>query len=151
MVMLKLVRKSESTLLSDQILFLLPATRAFAFGGGVFSVGNESGISNTCFVCQKEIRIGNQVMIGAGCQFYDNDFHPLISEYRVGDKRDGSMINSKPIIVEDNVFIGANSIILKGTTIGKGAIIGAGSVVCGKIPPYEIWAGNPARYIKKTI
>lgn len=119
--------------------------------GGVFSVGNESGISNTCFVCQKEIRIGNQVMIGAGCQFYDNDFHPLISEYRVGDKRDGSMINSKPIIVEDNVFIGANSIILKGTTIGKGAIIGAGSVVCGKIPPYEIWAGNPARYIKKTI
>lgn len=89
-------------------------------------------------------------MIGAGCQFYDNDFHPLISEYRVGDKRDDSHTKSKEIIIEDKVFIGASSIILKGTHIGEGAIIGAGSVVSGNVPPYEIWAGNPARYIKNT-
>ena len=89
-------------------------------------------------------------MIGAGCQFYDNDFHPLISKYRVGETRNDSLTNSKPIVVEDKAFIGANSIILKGSYIGEGSIIGAGSVVCGKIPPYEIWAGNPARYIKKA-
>ena len=46
--------------------------------------------------------------------------------------------------------IGANSIILKGSHVGEGSIIGAGSVICGKIPPYEIWAGNPARFIKKA-
>lgn len=118
--------------------------------GGVFQIGNETGISNSCFVCAKGISIGNQVLIGAGCQFYDNDFHPLVSKYCVGDKRDDSYIKSKEIIIEDKVFIGANSIILKGTHIGEGAIIGAGSVVSGYIPPYEIWAGNPARYIKKA-
>lgn len=118
--------------------------------GGVLKIGNETGISNSYFVCAKGIYIGDQVLIGAGCQFYDNDFHPLISEYRVGDKRDDSHTKSKEIIIENKVFIGASSIILKGTHIGEGAIIGAGSVVSGNVPPYEIWAGNPARYIKNT-
>lgn len=140
---LGLIHLSGQTLLPHQI------KPAFVYGG-VFSIGDDTGISNSYFVCQKEIRIGKQVMIGAGCQFYDNDFHPIISEYRVGEKRDDSRTNSKPIIIEDKAFIGANSIILKGSHVGEGSIIGAGSVICGKIPPYEIWAGNPARFIKKA-
>ena len=117
--------------------------------GGVFTIDDDSGISNAYFVCQNEIRIGKQVMIGAGCQFYDTDFHPLNSQCRSGEYRDDSKTRTKPIVVEDKVFIGAGAIILKGTLIGEGAIIGAGSVVSGKIPPYEIWAGNPAKYIRK--
>lgn len=50
--------------------------------------------------------------------------------------------------IEDDVFIGLNVCICSSVTIGKGAIIGAGSVVTKDIPPYQIWAGNPARYIK---
>lgn len=50
-----------------------------------------------------------------------------------------------------NVFIGANAIICNAVTIGEGAIIGAGSVVTKDVPPHEIWAGNPARFIKKRI
>ena len=54
----------------------------------------------------------------------------------------------KPVIIENSVFIGAQSIILKGVTIGKNSIIGAGSVVTKNVPANQIWAGNPARFIK---
>ena len=55
-----------------------------------------------------------------------------------------------PIIVGDDVFVGANSIILKGVIIGARVIIGAGSVVTKNIPSDEIWAGNPAKFIRKV-
>jgi len=123
---------------------------SFCIRGGRMRIGERSGISNSFFVCTKEIIIGKDVMIGSGCQFFDNDFHSLISKYRVGEERNDSLVNKKSIIVEDKVFIGSNSIILKGSRIGEGAIVGAGSVVCGTIPAYEIWAGNPAKFIRKT-
>ncbi|MEI3417887.1 MAG: DapH/DapD/GlmU-related protein [Blautia sp.] len=59
----------------------------------------------------------------------------------------GGAVN--PVVIKNGVFIGANSIILKGVTIGEKAIIGAGSVVTRSIPDGEIWAGNPARFIRK--
>lgn len=52
------------------------------------------------------------------------------------------------VVIEDDVFIGCNTVICNAVTIGKGAIIGAGSIVTKDIPPYQVWAGNPARYIK---
>ena len=50
--------------------------------------------------------------------------------------------------IENDVFIGVNVCICSPVTIGEGAIVGAGSVVTKDIPPYQVWAGNPARYIK---
>ena len=119
-------------------------------GEGRLSIGNETGISNSYFVCMSEIRIGNQVMIGAGYQLYDNNFHPLISEYRIGRGRDDRFTKSRLIVIDDKAFVGVSTIILKGTSLEEGSIIGARSVICGDIPPYEIWAGNPARFIKKA-
>jgi virginiamycin A acetyltransferase len=52
------------------------------------------------------------------------------------------------VVVEDDVWIGANSVVLDGARIGKGAVIAAGSLVNGTVPPYEIWGGTPARFIK---
>ena len=52
------------------------------------------------------------------------------------------------VIIEDDVFIGVNTVICNSVRIGKGSIIGAGSVVTKDIPPYQVWAGNPAHYIK---
>lgn len=53
--------------------------------------------------------------------------------------------------IEEDAFIGCNVVICNAVTIGKGAIVGAGSVVTKDIPPYQVWAGNPARYIKDRL
>lgn len=71
---------------------------------------------------------------------FNHFFENKISAFSKGD-----------IIIGDDVWIGVNSIVLSGVTIGKGAVIGAGSVVTKDIPPYSIAAGNPARVIKKRF
>lgn len=66
------------------------------------------------------------------------------------DKKEIIIIFVESLVrIEDEAFIGTGTIILKGTHIGRGSIIGAGSIVCGEIPPFEIWAGAPARFVKK--
>lgn len=60
----------------------------------------------------------------------------------------GRMYRMGRVKIEEDVFIGCSVIICNAVTIGKGAIVGAGSVVTKDIPPYQVWAGNPARYIK---
>ena len=62
--------------------------------------------------------------------------------------RSGRMFRIGEVHIEDDVFIGVNVVICNSVTIGKGAIVGAGSIVTKDIPPYQVWAGNPARYIK---
>jgi acetyltransferase-like isoleucine patch superfamily enzyme len=84
--------------------------------------------------------------VGTFC-IWDTDFHPIQFEERRAN--DITKITSAPIEIADDVFIGANSIILKGVSIGSRAVIGAGSVVTKNIPDDEVWAGNPARFIKK--
>ncbi len=88
----------------------------------------------------KFISIGNEVLIGSGALIIDNDAHPINPTFR----RDNSKTLVSPIIIEDNVFIGARSIILKGVKIGKCAVIGAGAIVTRAVPEYAIVAGNPA-------
>ncbi len=115
---------------------------------GFLSIGDDVGLSATSFFVTVKITIGNNVKIGGNCVFYDTDFHSLNYLERRDDKIDTEKRRSAPVIVEDDVFIGAHSTILKGVTIGKGSIIGAGSVVSKSIPPNEIWGGNPIAYIK---
>lgn len=114
----------------------------------VLEIGNNVGMSSTAIVCHNSIRIGNNVKIGGNCVIYDTDFHSL----NFIDRRDAvnDIMNkvSKPVIIEDDVFIGAHVTILKGVTIGCKSIIGAGAVVTRSIPPNEIWAGNPAKKIR---
>lgn len=83
--------------------------------------------------------------MGGGVRIYDTDFHWLDFEKRMNEA--GGAVN--PVVIKNGVFIGANSIILKGVTIGEKAIVGAGSVVTRSIPDGEIWAGNPAKFIRK--
>lgn len=116
---------------------------------GKLLIGDQVGISNSTIVCWNRIEIGNYVYIGGGCKIWDTDFHSLdpIERRHNGDKK----VNTAPIFIQDYAFIGAGSIILKGVTIGKNSIIGAGSVVTKSVPNNEIWAGNPARFIKKIV
>lgn len=109
-------------------------------------IGNNVGISTSTIYCANEIIIGNNTLIGGGSRIQDTDFHSLSPEDR--HSNDTNII-TKPIIIEDSVFIGTRSIILKGVTIGKNSIIGAGSVVTKSIPAGEIWGGAPAKFIRK--
>lgn len=116
--------------------------------GAVIRIGAHSGISNSTIVCNVSVTIGEYVMIGGGCKIYDTDFHSVIFEQRTADVDTG--IKAEPVVIEAGAFIGAHCIILKGVTIGARSVVGAGSVVTRDIPPLEIWAGNPARFIKRV-
>lgn len=112
----------------------------------VLNIGNGVGISNSTIICQDKITIGDNVKIGGSVKIYDTDFHSLDAENRRIKEKD--LPKTKPVTINNNSFIGAHSIILKGVTIGKDSIIGAGSVVTREIPSGEIWAGNPAKFIR---
>lgn len=114
-------------------------------------IGNWTGISGGCVWSSKSIVIGNHVNIGANCQIIDGDIHSLDWRGRRQDTYTPVPYQIAPIIIEDDVWIGANTIILKGVVIGRRSIIGAGSVVTHSIPSDCIAAGNPCKVIRKTI
>ena len=103
-------------------------------------------ISNSTIFASNHIEIQNDTCIGGGTKIYDTDFHSTDPHKRLHGNTD---VPSKPVHIGKRVFIGGHSIILKGVTIGDEAVIGAGSVVTKDVPAREIWAGNPARFIKK--
>jgi acetyltransferase-like isoleucine patch superfamily enzyme len=91
-----------------------------------------------------DITIGNNVMISNNVILISYDGHPTIPSERHGVAPQES---SKPIVIEDNVWIGAKCSIMKGVTIGKNSVIGAGSVVTKNVPPDSFAVGNPVRVI----
>ena len=112
------------------------------------SIGSHVGMSNVSIVCAEEISIGDYVNLGDGVKIFDTDFHS-VNPFLRKSKYDSQNVRKKRIEIGEYAFIGANSIILKGSTIGNFSVVGAGSVVAGTIPDKEIWAGNPARFIRK--
>lgn len=125
------------------------ASKIFVQSDATLKIGNNVGMTNVILHCYSEVTIGDYVSIGANTMILDSDFHSL--DWK--DRRDGTDVfkkKNRPIHIGNDVFIGAKSIILKGVTIGDKAIIGAGSVVSHDIPKGEIWAGNPAQFIKKN-
>lgn len=119
-------------------------TRLSVNPGANLMIGRNVGISNATIFAAKEITIEDNVLIGAGTTIYDTDFHPIDYETRIK----GMPSKAAAVRICEGAFIGANSIILKGTTIGKHSIVGAGSVVSKSIPDNEIWGGNPAKLIR---
>lgn len=119
----------------------------FVNGGGNLTIGNNVGMSSPTIWCDEKIVIGNDVRIGALVTILDTDCHSLnYVDRMMGDKNTKTM----PVVIEDGVLIGAQSIVLKGSHIGARTVIGAGSVVCGNIPSDCIAAGNPCKFIRKN-
>ena len=110
----------------------------------VIEIGDHTGISGGTIAAWKSIKIGSHVLIGSGAMIIDSDSHSLDWE----ERRNGNDSQFRPIVIEDDVFIGARAIILKGVTIGRGAIIGAGAVVTSDIPAWSVAVGNPAKVVK---
>jgi len=119
----------------------------FVDRGATLIIGNNVGMSQAALICHQSITIGNHVKIGGGVKIYDTDFHSLDPKLRAGNS-DLQHKAKALVVVKDNAFIGAYSIVLKGVTIGENSIIGAGSVVTKSIPKNEIWGGNPAKFIR---
>jgi len=106
----------------------------------VLEIGDYTSIGDrTQIHCGESIKIGHNVLISWDVNILDHDYHAP----------GGGRAVPRPIVIEDEVWIGVRCLILKGVKIGKGAIIGAGAVVTKNVPPYTFVAGNPARPIKK--
>lgn len=132
---------------------------------GLITVGERCYIGPSLIICHNRVIIGNHVTIAWGCTIYDHNSHSIdylerrkdidreIANLRKGENfiidKDWSTVNSAPIVIEDDVWIGMNVIILKGVKIGKGAIIGAGSVVTKDVPAWTVVAGNPAVVVRQ--
>jgi acetyltransferase-like isoleucine patch superfamily enzyme len=112
---------------------------------GALTVADRCALSNSTIVCTDSIQIHEETFVGGGCEIYDTDFHPLDPVARANH---ANRPQHGPIDIGPRAFVGGWSIILKNVTVGEGAVIGAGSLVTGSIPPYEVWAGVPARKVR---
>jgi len=116
---------------------------------GIWRKGPRIVIGNYCFIGQncefnlrEGIKTGDYCLIASGVRFVDHD-HGIGPEGIMG-LQEGPCA---PITLEDDVWVGANSVVLKGVVLGKGSIVAAGAVVTKPVPPYAIVGGIPARQI----
>ena len=116
--------------------------------GAKLLIGDNVGMSNSVIYASNSVIIEDCVMLGNGVKIYDTDFHSLNAKNRKINSGDSDTI-SKPVYIKKGAFIGAGTTILKGVTIGEESVIGACSVVTKNVPNGEIWAGNPARLIRR--
>lgn len=108
-------------------------------------IGNNSGIGQNSFI-GKSVEIGDNVMMGQDCLIYTSN-HETSDINKPMNTQGFTAV--RPVVIEDDVWIGARVIILPGVHIGTGCVIGAGSVVTHSVAPYCVVAGNPARVIKR--
>ena len=133
---------------------------------GEIEIGDRTFINGgTSLISRSKIKIGDDVTIAWGCTLYDHNSHSLdwqerqkdleqqLNDYNNGldfiKNKNWETVKSRPITIEDKVWIGFDCTILNGVNIGEGAIVGAKSVVRENVEPYTIVAGNPAVVIKK--
>jgi acetyltransferase-like isoleucine patch superfamily enzyme len=116
------------------------------FPGANICIGDNVALSGTVITSKKSIEIGSNTMIAPNVMIMDSDFHVHWPPERRRTAKTG--VYDKEVKIGENVWIGANSLILKGVCIGDNSIIGAGSVVVKDVPSNVIAAGNPARIIE---
>ena len=116
--------------------------------GAILEIGDNSGLSQFSIYCKERISIGQHVNVGAGTLIFDSNFHSADYSVRRNRLLDNKSAVTSPVIIEDDVFIGARSVICKGVRIGARSIIAAGSVVVKDIPADCIAGGNPCKVIK---
>lgn len=110
-------------------------------------IGKNVKISSHAFICEG-VTIGDEVFISHGVNFINDKYPHACVAGKLATERDWKVI---PTLVKKGASIGTGSVIMCGITIGENAVVGAGSVVTKSIPGNEIWAGNPARFLKKLV
>ena len=168
------VSVGEGTLLTGELMFKRFQSRvepvALSIGTGCtldgahfdlgldarMSVGDHCYFTNAVLLCEQEIRIGSCVLIGWNTTIADTDFHPIDPAERIADAiacspasdgRPRPPIARRPVVIEDDVWIGPAATILKGVTIGAGAFVEPGAVVSADVTPGARVMGNPAQVV----
>lgn len=110
------------------------------------SIGDGTWINNgfSAIAEHTSIKIGKRVLIGTNVEIFDSDFHGI----RVDDRKASRAEWAKPVVIEDDVFLGSNVRVMKGVTVGRGSVVANSSLVVTDIPPGSVAGGNPARVIR---
>lgn len=116
-------------------------TKLYTGKNGKLIVGRNSRLNGVHIDSRLLVQIGENVRIAPYTIILDSDFHDLKDHFADGE--------SRPVIIEDNVWLATRSTILKGVRIGKGSVVAAGAVVTKDVPPNCVVAGVPARVIKQ--
>ncbi len=111
-------------------------------------IGDDTGISGGSLCAADFVEIGKECLLGANVIITDTDFHAIKPEGRRFNNSPKN-IYSAPVKIEENVFLGTGVVVLKSVCVGRNSVVGAMSVVSKSIGMNEIWAGNPARFIKE--
>lgn len=136
----RIMKRNGEITVGDRVL-LHRYVKLSAYGGKI-EIGSNTYVGDRTEIHSgQNVKIGNFVNIAWDCNILDRDYHAFESETEI----------IKPVVIEDHVWIGARSIILKGVTIGEGAVVAAGSVVTRDVPPKCLVAGNPAKVIKENV
>jgi acetyltransferase-like isoleucine patch superfamily enzyme len=123
---------------------------------GKVMIGHYCYFTNVVLLCELEVRVGNYVLIGWNTTITDTDFHPIAPAERIADAiacsplgngRPRPPVVRRPVVIEDDVWIGPNAAILKGVRIGRGAFVEPGSLVTRDVPPGARVMGSPAQII----
>lgn len=138
-----LISRPESTALGVS----RPVILRTLLPGAELLIGLDVGMSGTTVCAAHSVTIGDRVMLGADVMVTDTDFH----EVDAVPRRHLAVPDPRPedrVVIDNDVFVGARAIVLRGSTIGAGTVIGAGSIVAGEIPPGVVAAGSPCRVIR---
>lgn len=150
----KKVRLGKQTILMGELLI-------FGYGGEI-EIGEQSFVGEgTKIWSGDQVKIGNYVFISHNCNILDSNTHEInhiermnAHKYRLANGLNTKLkgnIKTAPITIADHVWIGCNSVVLKGVKIGKGAIVAAGSVVTKDVDAFTLVGGNPAKFIKSIV
>ncbi len=129
----------------------------FAVGpSGRVSVGDYACLNSTSFFCERRISVGAHCLLAWGVVLSDTWAHAPVPARRAAMLRSAlssgrplpSLPEAAPVTLQENVWVGFDSVILPGVTLGRGCVIGCKSLVATDIPPYAVAAGNPARVIR---
>lgn len=140
------VRNDGTMIIGDrvQIVSTITPTELVTMGNGRLTIGERTYINYGCsFAAMESVTIGAHCHIGTYVIIMDNQFHRLEPERRL------EIPESQPIVIEDNVWLGARVIVMPGVTIGAGSAVGAGSIVTRDIPPRSVAVGTPAKVIRE--
>lgn len=141
----------QSTLILNGTMNVFTGHHVVVNDGATLELGSGYINTHVSIDCFDKIKIGHNVAIAKGVTIRDSDNHQIVSQTIDQQSPEKNPVTHSPIIIGDHVWIGINSLILAGVTIGDNAVIAAGSVVTKDVPANTLVGGVPAKTLKANI